>query len=334
MSTLGKPAILDRMQVLSDPMRSRLLALLDRAELTVSELCDVVQAPQSTVSRHLRVLADDGWIEARREGTNRHYSMTERLDEEARRLWEVVGDELHDAPFGEHDAMRLASVLRQRRERSREFFDRTAGEWDELRQELYGETAELSAVLALLDDAWTVGDLGCGTGRVADRLAPWIARLVAVDASRSMLDEARRRLARHDNVDLRRGELEELPLDDGELDMALLVLVLHHLPQPEVVLAEVRRVLRPGGRLVVLDMVPHDRTEYRSQMGHLWLGFEEEELAGWLEAADLAAARYSVLPPDPAARGPMLFVATARRPASDGGAGSEQPSAATGERSD
>ncbi|MDX1642919.1 MAG: metalloregulator ArsR/SmtB family transcription factor [Thermoanaerobaculia bacterium] len=330
---MTKPAILDRMQVLSDPMRSRLLAVLDRAELTVSELCDVVQAPQSTVSRHLRVLADDGWIEARREGTNRHYSMTERLDEEAGRLWEVVGGELRDAPFGEHDAMRLASVLRRRRERSRDFFDRTAGEWDELRQELYGETAELSAALALLDDGWTVGDLGCGTGRVADRLAPWIARLVAVDASRSMLDEARRRLARHDNVDLRRGDLEELPLEDGELDTALLVLVLHHLPQPEVVLAEVRRVLKPGGRLVILDMVPHDRTEYRSQMGHLWLGFEEEELAGWLEAAGLEAARYSVLPPDPAARGPMLFVATARRPDSGGNGASEEPSEAIEERS-
>lgn len=326
MTPTTKPAILDRMQVLADPMRSRLLAVLDRAELTVSELCDVLQAPQSTVSRHLRVLADDGWIVARREGTNRHYSMADRLDEEARRLWGVVGEELRDTPFGEHDAIRLASVLRQRRERSRDFFDRSAGEWDELRQELYGETAELSAVLALIDDTWTVGDLGCGTGRVADRLAPWVGRLLAVDASSSMLGEAGRRLARHDNVDLREGDLEDLPLEDAELDMALLVLVLHYLPQPEVVLAEVDRVLRPGGRLVVLDMVPHDRSEYRSQMGHLWLGFDEEQLADWTRQVGLETLRYRVLPADPAARGPMLFVATARRPAASAVEVAEAPS--------
>lgn len=318
MPSLAKPAILDRMQVLSDPMRSRLLAILERAELTVSELCDVLQAPQSTVSRHLKVLSDDGWIEARREGTNRHYSMrADRLDEEASRLWEVVEEHLREAPAGERDALRLASVLRQRRERSREFFDRSAGEWDELRRELFGDAAELSAILALLDPAWTVGDLGCGTGRIADRLAPWIGRLVAVDASASMLEEARRRLARHDNVELRRGELEELPLADAELDVALLVLVLHHLPQPDLMLAEVRRVLKPGGRLVVLDMVPHERSEYRSQMGHQWLGFGEKELATWSERSGLERLDYRVLPPDPAARGPMLFVATARRPESE-----------------
>ena len=313
MTVSTKPAILDRMQVLADPLRTRLLALLDGRELTVSELCDVLQAPQSTVSRHLRVLADDGWIAARREGTNRHYTMSgEALDAGASDLWELVRQHgASEGLVGEQDALRLQSVLDSRRARSREFFDRSAGEWDELRVQLFGGSAELSAVFAMLDDSWVVGDLGCGTGRSAEQLADWVAHVVAVDSSTSMIEEARRRLGWRDNVDLRQGDLERLPVVDDELDAALMVLVLHHLSDPESVLAEVARCLKPGGRLVILDMEPHDRTEYRDQMGHQWLGFAASDLAGWLERAGFGAIRHRRLPPDPHARGPMLFVATA-----------------------
>lgn len=312
MTVSTKPAILDRMQVLADPLRSRLLALLDGRELTVSELCDVLQAPQSTVSRHLRVLADDGWIAARREGTNRHYAMSsETLDAEARDLWDVVREHVTEGLAGEQDAVRLQSVLDSRRSRSREFFDRSAGEWDELRLQLFGADTELSAVFALLDGTWVVGDLGCGTGRNAEQLADWVGRVIAVDSSAAMIDEARRRLGWRDNVELRQGELERLPIDDGELDAGLMVLVLHHLTSPESALAEVARCLKPGGRLVILDMEPHDRAEYREQMGHQWLGFAQSELTSWLTRAGFASIRYRRLPPDPDARGPLLFVATA-----------------------
>ena len=312
MSVSSKPPILDRMQVLSDPMRSRLLALLDGTELTVSELCDVLQAPQSTVSRHLRVLSDDGWIAARREGTNRHYTKAaEAPGAGATALWDVVRDYVADGPLGAQDALRLASVLATRRARSREFFDRSAGEWDELRVELFGDGTELAAVFALLDEQWVVGDLGCGTGRSAEQLADWVRRVIAVDSSESMIEEARRRLSQHDNVDLRHGEVESLPVADDELDVALMVLVLHHLSSPERAFAEVARCLKPGGRLVILDMAPHDRVEYRERMGHQWLGFSQEELGGWLERAGFGRIRYRTLAPDPEARGPILFIATA-----------------------
>lgn len=312
MSPSAKPAILDRMQVLSDPMRSRLLALLDGMELTVSELCDVLQAPQSTVSRHLRVLADDGWIAARRDGTNRFYTMAgESLGDDASDLWEVVRGHVSNGSLGEQDALRLESVLAERRARSREFFDRSAGEWDELRVELFGDSVELSAALALLDESWTVGDLGCGTGRGAERLAGWVRSVVAVDSSERMIEEARRRLGTLGNVEVRRGELERLPVNDAELDAALMVLVLHHLASPETAFSEVARCLKPGGKLVILDMIPHDRAEYRQQMGHQWLGFSESELEAWLDRAGFTSLRYRRLPPDPGARGPILFVATA-----------------------
>ena len=315
---MSKPAILDRMQVLSDPMRCRLLAVLDRAELTVSDLCDVLQAPQSTVSRHLKVLGDDGWIVARREGTNRHYSMAaDALPSDASDLWEVVQGHLSEGSNGDQDALRLESVLARRRSRSREFFDRSAGEWDELRTELFGETAELSALFALLDEEWVVGDLGCGTGRAAERLAPWVRRVVAVDGSESMLEEAAYRLQSAENVELRHGELERLPIEQGELDAALLVLVLHHVSDPQAALAEVARAVKPAGRLVILDMRPHDRAEYRGRMGHQWLGFGREELESWLQAAGFSGFRDHSLSPEPETRGPALFVATARRDALD-----------------
>ena len=316
MTVSTKPAILDRMQVLSDPIRSRLLVLLDGVELSVSELCDVLQAPQSTVSRHLKVLADDGWIAARREGTTRYYAMApEALDTEASDLWKVVSAHVASGAVGEQDALRLESVLAARRARSREFFDRSAGEWDELRVELFGASAELTAVFGLLDPEWVVGDLGCGTGRTAEQLAEWVGSVIAVDSSAPMIEESRRRLSRFGNVDLRQGELERLPIADDELDAALMVLVLHHLASPEKAFAEVARCLKPGGRLVVLDMVPHDRVEYQQQMGHQWLGFPEGELTAWLERAGFQSIRYRRLSPDPEARGPILFVASAARTA-------------------
>jgi ArsR family transcriptional regulator len=166
--------------------------------------------------------------------------------------------------------------------------------------ELFGARADLIALLALLDDRMIVGDLGCGTGAVADLLAPFVGRVVAVDHSREMLDVARRRLDGRTNVELREGDLEALPVADGELDAALLVLTLHHMPDPEAVFAEAARTLRPGGRLVVIDMAPHDREGYRAEMGHVWLGFGEAQLAPWLRAAGFGPARYALLPADPA----------------------------------
>ncbi len=182
-----------------------------------------------------------------------------------------------------------------------------------MRVELFGARADLLALLALLDDEMVVGDLGCGTGAVADVLAPFVGRVIAVDHSREMLAVARRRLDGRLNVELREGDLEALPIDDASLDVALLVLTLHHLPDPLAVFIEAARVLRPRGRLVVIDMTPHDRERYRQEMGHVWLGFGETQLAEWLAEAGFGALRYTPLPVDAAARGPQLVAATARR---------------------
>jgi ArsR family transcriptional regulator len=128
-----------------------------------------------------------------------------------------------------------------------------------------------------------------------------------------MLQAAKKRVQKLDNVDLRRGDLESLPIDDARLDAATMMLVLHHVPEPERALAETARVLKPGGRLILVDMLPHDREHYRQQMGHVWLGFSEEHVHRILGESGFGDVRVAGLPPNPRAKGPGLFVATARR---------------------
>ena len=309
------PAVLSRLTALADLTRGRLLLVLEGDELTVGELCAVLQLPQSTVSRHLKVLADEGWIVSRADGTsNRYRGALRELDPAARRLWQLVRDEVAKTPAAHQDAHRLPGVLARRRSRSQEFFASSAGQWDRLRTELFGSHPELGALAALLDPDSVVGDLGAGTGQLAESLAPFVRRVVAVDDSAAMLQAARRRLAGRANVEIRRGELEALPLDDAELDAAVLSLALHFAPEPARVLAEAARVLKPTGRLLVIDMTTHDREEYRAEMGHVWLGFSESQITGWLIEAGFEQPAYHPLPADPAAKGPTLFAAVGRNP--------------------
>ncbi len=305
---------LARLGALADHTRARLLLALERHELTVGELRQVLQLPQSTVSRHLKTLADDGWVTSRAEGPSRRYRMA-ALAAPVRRLWTAVRDQLRDTPAARQDAHRVEGVLAQRRTTSEEFFAGAAGQWDALRAELFGQRADLHALLGLLDDRWTVGDLGCGTGQLSEALAPFVSGVVAVDASRAMLAAARKRLQTVSNVELRAGALEALPTADGELDAAVLSLVLHYTVEPAAALAEAARALRPGGKLLIIDMLPHDREEYRARMGHVWLGFGREQLAEWLREAGFDNVHHHALSADPAAKGPALFVASARRAA-------------------
>jgi ubiquinone/menaquinone biosynthesis C-methylase UbiE len=307
------PAILDHLSALSDPTRSRILLLLDRRELTVSELCGIMQLPQSTVSRHLKALADSGWIAARAEGTSNLYTMTRPSTGSERRLWLLVREEVGPTPAAAQDQRRLQAALAERRTKSQEFFSSAAGQWDRMRDELFGERFHLAALAALAGGDWVVGDLGCGTGQVSAALAPFVARVIAVDASAAMLQAAKKRLHGFDNVDLRRGELESLPIDDARIDCATLMLVLHHVPEPEKALADVARVLKPGGRVILVDMLPHDRESYRQQMGHVWLGFSEDHMRRLLTDAGFGETRIVALPPDARAKGPGLFVSTARK---------------------
>src|SRR5687767_10070889 len=245
------PSVFGQLAALAEPARSRILLLLEQQPLSVGEVCSVVQLPQSTVSRHLRALADEGWVSARAEGATRLYRLGQ-LGAAALRIWETLREELIDTPGSQQDQLRLKDVLRSRRSRSAEFFAESATQWETLRAELFGARAETLPLLSLLDPEWTVGDLGCGTGQVGRTLAPFVGRVICVDGSPAMLSAARQRTLGIENLELRAGRLEDLPIADGELDVALLMLVLHYLEDPAVAVAEARRALRPGGRVVVV----------------------------------------------------------------------------------
>jgi len=306
--------IFDRLSALADPTRGRLLLLLDRHELTVGELCSALQLPQSTVSRHLKTLADEGWVTVRADGASRRYAMPgSALDGGARKLWQLVREQVGATPSARQDLTRAERVVQERRTASQAFFSSRAGQWDRVRAELYGASADVTPLVALLDPSWTVADLGCGTGQTSAAVAPYVGKVVAVDESSAMLTAARKRLGDLHNVELRTGRLEDLPIDDASIDVAVLSLVLHFVVDPSAVIAEAARVLRPDGRLLVVDMMPHERDDYRTTMGHLWLGFSESQLDAWFTDAGLAHARIVPLAPDPHAKGPNLFTARAIR---------------------
>jgi len=314
-ATAARPAgLFGWMEGLADPTRLRLLHVLERHELGVAELCEVLQQPQSTVSRHLKILSSQGWVDVRRQGPNRIYRMSEGADPAARRLWKLARDESQRWATLQHDQLRLDRRLRERRSDAEDFFAGAAGNWDRLRAEWYGTGFGASALLALVPPDWTVADLGCGTGSLAAALAPEVARVIGVDQSAHMLRSAHRRTAKLGNVELRRGALEALPLDDASCDAALLVLSLGWVADPPRALAEAARVVRPGGRLALVDAVLHDDEDFRRRAGQVWPGFEPVRVAEMLAAAGWADVSCRPLPPEPAARGPALLLARARRP--------------------
>jgi SAM-dependent methyltransferase len=307
--------LLGWMECLSDPTRLRLLRLLERHELGVVELCDILQLPQSTVSRHLKVLGDQGWVRSRREATTRLYRMIlDELTAPARRLWLLAREQTDGWATLRQDEMRLTRCLREREVGgSQAFFAGAAAEWDRLRRELYGDVFTTRALLALLPREYVVADLGCGTGQVSAALAPHVKQVIALDDSPAMLKAARKHTGAFDNVALRRGELSALPIDDASCDAALLLLVLSYIPGAAAALAEAARILKPGGRAVIVDLLPHDRDDFRRRMGQQRLGFDRKDLEELLRGAGFAAARIVALPAEPNVKGPALFLATATR---------------------
>ena len=270
---------------LAEPIRLRLLRVLDREELSVGELCDVLRLPQSTVSRHLKTLADQGWVESRREGTASYYRVSDALDAGARRLWRFARAETEGWAAVEQDAVRLERRVAERRSEAERFFAGAAGEWDRVRQEAYGTDFERQLLRALPLPEWTIADLGCGTGSFALELARSGAHVIAVDQSASMLRLARRYLRGHENAEVRQASLEALPIADASCDVVAMVLVLSYVERIEPVLGEARRILKPGGRLFAVDACAHQDEPFRRRLGQVRPGIDPAWLERWLTDA-------------------------------------------------
>ena len=296
-----------QLSALSDPTRVRILALLERQELGVGEVARVLRAPQSTVSRHVKILRAGGWLQVRTEGTAHLLRyLGDAVPDAAQELWSVVRREV-DYP---EDVRRLEHLLATRRVDAREYFGRTGAKWDAVKRDLYGDSYALPTLAAMLPPGTVVADLGCGTGEAAALLARSAARVLAVDREAQMVEATRQRTVGMDHVEVHQGEVSELPLPDACADAALCMLVLHYVDDPSVALAEAARVLRPGGHLVLLDLVAHDREEYLRTMGHVHLGFSEEDLRRAAAGTGLALAWREELPAGDAALGPPLFLAS------------------------
>ncbi|MEZ6004303.1 MAG: metalloregulator ArsR/SmtB family transcription factor [Planctomycetota bacterium] len=319
-----------QLKLLSDPVRLRMLALLEREELSVGELARSLDLAQSRVSNHLRVLREGDWLVERRLGTSillRSAAAQPGAGESVGlRLWASLRPSLADLPGHEADLARLADVLAERRLESTEFFDAMAGEWEKRGALFENGQARHRAVAGLLDGPLTLADLGCGTGYMARALAAFSGRLICVDPSPGMLEQARRALAHlppSTQVEYRQGDIEDLPLEDASLDGALAGMVLHHLERPDTALREMRRVLRPGARAVVLELSPHKEHWMHQELGDRHLGLAADEVRSAMARAgfeDLHVEpledRYCPTPPGGTPVSLPLYIVRGRVPAS------------------
>jgi ArsR family transcriptional regulator len=304
-----------RLSAAAEPVRLRMLRVLELEELSVGEVAQVVQLPQSTVSRHLKILLEAGWVTRRSEGTATLYRLVmDDLAPAARGIWASVRDGAAGSEAAE-DVTRLRAVLDERRADSVSYFGRVAGAWDDVRAELFGSRFTALSLMSLLDPRWVVADVGCGTGNAAELLSPCVREVVAIDQSGPMLEAAKKRMEHAANVTFATGSVQSLPLGDASVDAAVCVLVLHHVDDVVAALAELRRCLRRdlgGGAALIVDMVEHEREEFRRTMGHKRLGFTADAMDDAMRRAGFKTRTYRRLPAEPEARGPGLFVAVGR----------------------
>jgi ubiquinone/menaquinone biosynthesis C-methylase UbiE/DNA-binding transcriptional ArsR family regulator len=283
--------IADHFQALADPSRIRILALLRSMELSVGELAQVLGQSQPRVSRHVKILADARLLDRHKEGSWVFLALTDGDRVEA--LFRLI-DSWLDPQSQEvlaADAVRLAAVRADRAEAAARYFAAHAEVWDSIRSLHVAESAVERAIKAALGDQ-PVGrllDIGTGTGRMIELLGPSASQALGVDRSSEMLRLARVKLDKAGIADasLRQADMYALPLGDHSADSIVIHQVLHYAQAPASAIAEAARVLRPGGRLLVVDFAAHEREDLRTRDAHLRLGFTDEAMHGWFEAAGL-----------------------------------------------
>jgi SAM-dependent methyltransferase len=285
-------ALLTSLRAAAEPTRLRLLALAARGAYCVSEFTEILGQSQPRLSRHLKLLCDCGLLERVREGANVWFALPHG---EAGSLPRDLVARLPDGdPVLDADRRQAARVLAERARVASESFRRQGADWDEMRALDLPAAAVETALLGLVPQqgAGRLLDIGTGTGRVLELLAPRISQGIGVDASKAMLALARARLARPglDHCSVRLADMYRLPFPDASFDLAVLQMVLHYAEDPPGVLAEVARVLQPGGQLIVIDLAQHERDELVTRLAHRWPGFSDEAMQGLLQGVGMKPA--------------------------------------------
>ncbi len=296
----GVDDLVELLKAAGEPTRLRLLALLSAGDLTVTDLTDILGQSQPRISRHLKLLGEAGMIDRYQEGAWAYFRL--KQDGSAAGLAQILlSAASENDPVLQRDGERLATVKRLRSERAQDYFSRNASEWDELRR-LHVDDADVESALIRLVGPEPVGamlDLGTGTGRLLQLLEDTYSRAVGIDASRDMLAVARANLDKAGvmKASVRHGDILNLPLDGNEFDLVTIHQVLHFLVQPELALLEAARMLKPGGRLVIIDLAPHGLEYLRDAHAHLRLGFSHQTMTEWLSKAGLLVEQVNDLKP-------------------------------------
>ena len=286
------PDLTTGLKLLADPVRLRILALLDGGagvELAVGELARALGLSQSRVSNQLKHLREAGLLAERHQGTSCLLRLAAGPSSSLfGRLWSQLEPELEHLPEHAADRARLARVLAERDDQAGAFFDRLAGEWDYRAGDFESGGGRTSALLGLFPRAGVFADIGCGTGYMSRPLLGVAERLLLVDRSQGMLDEARRRLEperRGTAIEFHQGSSDALPIETGKLDGLVAGLLLHHIEDLDAALAEFHRVLKPGGAVCVLELLPHREDWMRAALGDLYLGLEPRDVLAAFERA-------------------------------------------------
>jgi len=282
------------LKAVADPMRLRVLAAVAEEELTVGEVQEVVESVQSSVSRNLAILRDAGFVQDRREGTSVYFSTRQDMPEAAREVFHSLEAKLAALPEVKKDKARLETCRRRRLQRSRNYFETVAGDWERIRKSYFDDRVTSIAIEKLLPRNLVLADIGCGTGSLTFELARFARKVIGVDLSAEMLRRAttmaHERQVR--NAEFRIGDASELPLASRSVDAAFCVMVLHFLPDPQGAVSELCRITRAGGRVILLDLVAHGQAWMREQMAHCWLGFEKSGIEAWFRKAGVRQVEY------------------------------------------
>ncbi|MGB3388077.1 MAG: metalloregulator ArsR/SmtB family transcription factor [Pseudaminobacter sp.] len=283
-------SLVDTLKAAAESSRLRILALLSRGDLTVSDLTEILNQSQPRVSRHLKLLLEAGLIERYQEGSWAFFRISD--SEAARDFVQGLVSRINDGdPTIERDLERLASVKRRRQERAAEYFSRNAASWDEIRSLHVPDRAVETALLKLVGKRpfQSMLDLGTGTGRLLEIFAPLYRRGLGIDMSREMLAVARANLdkAGISNAQVRQGDIFAPPADRDAYDLVTMHQVLHYLDEPALAIREAARLLRPSGRLVIVDFAPHALEFLREEHAHMRLGFSDRQISEWFSEAGL-----------------------------------------------